>query len=154
MENKNISIYEKIGHPSHVSAPAKDMKYILDNFWNNGYFNDHEPKERRFRIKSNDEIVGLAIWTNYRAIQVVPVFKGTFIINPLRVDKETGDIHLSTCTCGGTVIGGNVERFNKEMSPNNQDRPFGYGEHLDVFTREGWEKVKESPIMKKFFEEA
>lgn len=143
METKK-NFFEEIGHPSYVSASNSDMYYILSHFWEKGYFDDHEPKERRVRIRSNESLVALAIWTNYKATQVVPIYNGTFVINPLYIDNVTHNIHLSDCSCGGTVIGGNVERFNKEMSPNNQDRPYGFGEHLMVFTKEGWERIKDS----------
>ena len=141
----------KIGHPSHVSAANKDMYYILSHFWEEGYFDDHDTP--RSRIRHNDNLIALAIWTHYQAVQIVPVYKGTFDINPLYIDEEDNNINLSTCSCGGTVIGGNVERFNKEMSPNNQDRPYGFGEHLEVFTKEGWERIKNSPFIYNFFKD-
>ena len=136
----------KMAHPAHVSAPSKDMRYILDNLWKEGYIDDHDSQKRRIRPDMFDNrFVGVAIWTNYRAVQVVPVYSCSFCCNPFYVDED-GEIHLDTCSCGGTVIGGNVDRFNHEMSPNNKEGHYGYGEHLDVFTKEGWEKVKDSPL--------
>lgn len=142
------NFYQEIKHPAHVSASIKDMRYILDNFWEKGYYDDHDPHGALHRIKINDQVVALGIWTNYRAVQIIPIYKCTFCANPLYV--KDGEIHLDTCSCGGTVIGGNVDRFNHEMSPNNTERPYGYGEHIDVFTKEGWEKVKDSPIFSLF----
>jgi hypothetical protein len=112
-----------------------DEKFILQHVFEYGFIDDHDGKE------VNPTSVG--IWTNYNETHIIPIYKGTFCCNPLYVSKDDAitPIHLSTWSCGGTVIGGNVDRFNHEMSPNNGDGLHTY-ENIIVITKEGWEKIK------------
>lgn len=136
------NIYEKINHPAHVSAPTADMIYIMNHIFTDGYLDDHDNK----RVRPSD-IYQVGFWTNFRAEQIVPIFKGSFCINPFYVDKEDGNIHLNTCSCGGTVIGGNIDRFNHEMSPNNGEGWHTF-EHLFPLTKEGWNRIKDRKMFK------
>jgi hypothetical protein len=133
MEN-NKNFYEEMNHPAHVSAKTTDMIYILNHIWSDGYIDDHDGKWVR-----PSDVYQVGFWTNYRAQQIVPIFKGSFCINPFYV-KDDGTIHLDTCSCGGTVIGGNIDRFNHEMSPNNGEG-WHTCEHLVNLTEEGWKRI-------------
>ncbi len=141
METKK-NFFEEIGHPSHVSASIKDRKYILDNIFKYGYTDDHDGKNYS---KYDMPIHMVGIWTNYRSIQIIPIFeKTTFCCNPFYVAKD-GSIHLDTCSCGGTVIGGNLDRYNREMSPNNREG-FHTNELIVPYTEEGWKAIRNSKI--------
>ena len=120
---------------------TSDQVEMIDKVFIEDFINDHNDRE--------DRVNTVGIWMRNLGTQaeIVPVYAGTFCINPFYLGKD-GRVHLSTCSCGGTVIGGNVDRFNHEMSMNNLD---GWHtiEHLIPITKEGWEKVK-TYIEKKF----
>ena len=110
-------------------------RFILNHIFEYGFVNDH----------TNEEVmpVAVGIWTNFSEVEIIPVCRGTFCCNPLYIKEDDGlmPIHLSIRSCGGTVIGGNVDRYNHEMSPNNTDGLHSY-ENIIVITKEGWEKIK------------
>ena len=123
-----------------MSTSMRDQKFIMENIWKLGYVDDHD---NRYHESNYMPIEQVGIWTNYERTNIIPVFKGTFCCNPFYIDESDKEhpIHLSACSCGGTVIGGNIDRYNHEMSPNNQDGWHSF-EHIIPFTKEGWDRVK------------
>ena len=59
---------------------------------------------------------------NVRGLELCPVATFSFVtcLNPLYVGKD-GHVHLSTCSVGGNLWNMDIERYNREFSPENDD---------------------------------
>lgn len=119
---------------------TNEQKEILAKVFDHGYVDDHGGTST-YRV---DVEVGVGLWVralDMNHTELIPLFKGTFCCNPFYISKEDGEVHLDTCSCGGTVIGGNIDRYNNEMSQNNLD---GYHtiEHIIPITKDGYKRLK------------
>ena len=118
-----------------------EQKAILEKVFEEGFINNHNEGTRLENALEPVE-VGVGLWIRNMDLsksQLVPLYKGTFCCNPLRLCAD-GHVHLSTCSCGGTVIGGNIDRFNHEMSQNNKG--FHTIEMIIPITSDGYKELK------------
>ncbi len=59
---------------------------------------------------------------NVCSLDLCPVATFTFVtcLNPLYIGKD-GHVHLSTCSIGGNIWNMDIDRYNWEFSPENDD---------------------------------
>ena len=117
------------------------QKEILDQVFDEGFINNHNNGTRLENTLESVE-VGVGLWIrdmDLSSSELIPLYKGTFTCNPFKMGKD-GHVHLSTMSCSGAVIGGNIDRYNHEMSQNN------LGAHtvemIVPITKEGYKVLK------------
>lgn len=108
---------------------------VIEKVFDEGYTDDHDEEIVR------PDKVGIWLRNFGQQIKIIAIFDDTFCCNPLFHNKEDDKIHLAVASCGGTCIGGNIDRFNREMSPNNTDGLHTI-EMIIPIEKEGWKKLK------------